>query len=113
MLTLKSSQAAPQMRAAQDISFIASVDTMKESRDTETRPLSTAAIKHSVDLAAGLNVNYITVDTHWEYPDYMKKWIDAVRATDRHVWFRSQPNQWHNDNKTTGLMAPQAYEALE
>ncbi len=89
--------------------FIASVDTMKESRDTETRPLSLTAIQQSVDLAARLNVNYITVDTHWDYPDYMSKWVNAIRTSGRHVWFRIHPNQWHDDNGTTGLMTPAMY----
>jgi hypothetical protein len=93
--------------------FIASIDTMKESRDTETRPLSLSEIKKIVNLSASLNTNYITVDTHWDYPSYMKEWIDAVRATGRHVWFRSHPNQWEDDNGTSGVMTPAQYESAE
>ena len=93
--------------------FAASVDTMKESRDTETRPLSDAAIAADVDLAARLNTTYITVDTHWDYPAYMARWVAAVRAAGRHVWFRTHPNQWGDNNGTTGVMTPAQYEESE
>ena len=46
--------------------FIASTDTMKESRDTETHPLSSKEILDIVTLSASINTNYITVDTHWD-----------------------------------------------
>ena len=90
-----------------------SIDTMKESRDTETRPLTDAQIADDVDLAASLSPAYITVDTHYEYPDYMRHWVQAIRATGRHVWFRIHPNQWGNNNGTSGIMSPQAYEDAE
>ncbi len=99
--------------AAPDSSFIASVDTMKESRDTETRPLSDAQIADDIAVAASLNTTYITVDTHWDYPAYMLRWADAVRAAGRHVWFRIHPNQWGNNNGTTGIMTPAQYEDSE
>lgn len=100
-------------RDAAASSFIASVDTMKESRDTETRPLSDAQIAADVNVAASLNTTYITVDTHWDYPAYMLRWADAVRAAGRHVWFRIHPNQWGNNNGTTGIMTPAQYEDSE
>src|SRR5437588_704350 len=53
-------------------SFFASIDTMKSSRDTETHPLSRQEITNIVELSASLNTNYITVDTLWDYPDYMQ-----------------------------------------
>jgi hypothetical protein len=93
--------------------MITSIDTMKESRDTETRPMAPAQIADDVDLAASLNTNYITVDTHWDYPDYMQQWVNAIRATGRHVWFRIHPNQWGDNNGTTGIMTPAQYEASE
>jgi len=93
--------------------FFASIDTMKASRDAERHPLSRQEITSIVDLSASLNANYITVDTHWDYPAYMRKWIDAVRATGRHVWFRAHPNQWENNNGATGIMTPAQYEASE
>ena len=93
--------------------FIASIDTMKESRDTETRPLSSQNVLAIVTLSASLNTNYITVDTNWDYPNYMQQWVDAIRATGRHVWFRSQPNQWENANGASGTMTPDRYQAVE
>ena len=93
--------------------FIASIDTMKESRDTESWQEPYAQIVQDVDLIATLNVNYITVDTHWEYPAYMAEWVQAIRATGKHVWFRGAPNQWTDQNGTTGIMTPAAYEAEE
>ena len=93
--------------------FATSIDTMKESRDTETRPLTDAQIAADVNASAALNTTYITVDTHWDYPDYMQHWVRAVRATGRHVWFRIHPNQWGNNNGSTGIMTPAAYEQAE
>lgn len=93
--------------------FIASIDTMKESRDTETRPLSSNEILNIVKISASINTNYITVDTHWDYPSYLQQWVDAIHATGLHVWFRSQPNQWENNNGATGMMTPAQYEAVE
>jgi hypothetical protein len=98
--------AAPQLA-------ITAVDTMKESRDTETRPLTSDEIAADVNLAASLNANYITVDTNWDYPAYMAQWVSAVRAAGRQVWFRIHPNQWGDNNSTTGIMDPAAYEASE
>lgn len=92
---------------------ITSVDTMKESMDTDTWPLSAAQIAESVNLAASLNPKYVTVDTFWDYPSYMQQWVNAVRATGRHVWFRIHPNQWEDNNGATGIMTPAAYENAE
>src|SRR5437763_14734178 len=58
--------------------FIASIDTMKESRDTETRPLPSHEILDIVKLSASVNTNYITVDTHWEYSNYLQQWVNAI-----------------------------------
>src|SRR6266849_2553056 len=82
--------------------FIAAIDTMKVSRDTQQRPLAQSEIAQVVQLSASLHVNYITVDTNWDYPAYMQEWVDAVRAVHLHVWFRSHPDQWENDDGRTG-----------
>lgn len=95
------------------IRFIASIDTMKESRDTETRPLSLDEITRIVNLSASLHTNYITVDTNWDYPEYMQQWINVIRSTGQHIWFRSSPNQWENINGSTGVMTPQQYKIVE
>ena len=90
--------------------FIASIDTMKGSRDTQTRPWSDAAIAAEVNLAATLNTTHITVDTNWDYPDYVQRWVSAVRAAGKHAWFRGHPNQWENNNGATGIMTPADYK---
>ena len=90
---------------------IASIDTMKGSRDTQTHPLSAAAIAAEVNLAATLNTTHITVDTNWDYPEYMQSWVSAVRAAGKQVWFRGHPNQWENNNGAVGVMTPAAYDA--
>ncbi|MGH2345810.1 MAG: hypothetical protein ACRDG4_11330, partial [Chloroflexota bacterium] len=73
--------------------FAASVDTMKESMDTDAAQdqLSDSRISNTVNAISRLNTNYITVDTFWEYPSYTQRWVDAIRATGRHVWFRMHP----------------------
>jgi len=93
--------------------FIASIDTMKESRDTESWQEPYSQITQDVNLIATLNVNYITIDTNWEYPAYMAEWVRAIRATGKHVWFRGAPNQWTDQNGTTGIMTPAAFESEE
>lgn len=103
----------PGLQTTPGATFIASVDTMKESRDTETHPLSPQEILAIVTLSASINTNYITVDTNWDYPDYIQRWVTAIRATGRHVWFRSQPNQWENVNGASGTMTPDQYEGVE
>lgn len=47
--------------------FIASIDTMKVSRDTWQRQLSPGEIRDIVNLFASLHTNSITADTHWDY----------------------------------------------
>ncbi len=94
-------------------SFFASIDTMKVSRDTQRHPLSQQEITQIIQLSASLNTNYITVDTHWDYPAYMGRWIDAIRATGRHVWFRSHPDKWENNNGAAGIMTPEEYKRVE
>ena len=88
--TLRSTQhaAAPPVVASPGMAFIASIDTMKESRDTEANPLTDAQIAADVSLCARLNTNYITVDTYLDDASYMQRWVSAIRATGKHVWFR-------------------------
>lgn len=61
---------------------------MKESRDTETHPLTSAQIADDTRLTATLNTNYITVDTNIDKATYLARWVQAIRATGKHVWFR-------------------------
>lgn len=90
--------------------FVASVDTMKESRDPASyNGRSQEEINQEVQLIASLNVTHITVDTHYEYTDYMRKWVTAIRQTGKKIWFRPAFNQWENNNGTTGIMTPTTY----
>jgi hypothetical protein len=93
--------------------FIASIDTMKVSRDTIHHQLSTGEIKAIINLSTSVHSNYITVDTEWNYATYMQNWINVIRATGKHVWFRIHPDQWENTVSTTGIMTPIAYERSE
>ncbi len=89
--------------------FLASIDTMKVSRDTVHRPFSVEQIQDVVRVTAQLHSNYIAVDTNWDYPEYMQKWINAVHAVGQHVWMRGHPDQWENDSNALGVMTPHAY----
>ena len=93
--------------------FVASIDTMKESMDTDAYPLTPAQIADDVNLAATLDTNYITVDTHWDYPAYMQEWVHAVRKAGRHVWFRIHPNAWGGTNGVQARLTPAEYLTKE
>ena len=93
--------------------FFASIDTMKESKDTEKYPLPQQEITNIVDLSASLNTNYVTIDTDWDYAAYMQQWVNAVRRTGRHVWFRIHPTQWENSESSGDIMTPSQYESTE
>lgn len=93
--------------------FIASIDTMKESRDTETHPLSDTQIAQDVNLTATLNTTHITVATNWDYTSYFRTWANIIHKAGKHIWVRGHPNQWENNNGTTGIMSPSSYENYE
>jgi hypothetical protein len=86
--------------------FIASVDTMKESKDTESFPhqLTDEQIANDIDLCASLNVTYITVDTHYNEDTYLARWVRAIRATGKHVWFRPAFTGW--GTRDNDIMTP-------
>ncbi len=109
--TISTSDAASMSPVSQD--FIASIDTMKESRDTETRPLSGTDIAQDISLIASLNATHITVATNWDYTSYFRQWVTAVHAAGKHIWVRGHPNQWENDNGATGMMTPSMYLTYE
>jgi hypothetical protein len=106
---VSSSTPTPTPTSTSTTTFYTAIDTMKDSRDTGTHQLTDAQIANDVNLVATLNVNYITVDVFYDYPDYMQSWINAVRATGKHIWFRAHWNQWENNNGTTGIMTPSTY----
>ena len=89
---------------------ITSIDTMKESRDSDTSPLSTAQIRDDIAVSSLLHSTYITVDTFYDYPDYMGRWIRAIRAAHRHVWFRCCFNAWEGNSGIPATMTPRQYK---
>jgi parallel beta-helix repeat protein len=95
--------------------FIASVDTMKDSMDTSApkNQLTDAKIASDTNLSATLHTTHITVDTFWDYPNYMRRWVKAVRATGKHVWFRIHPNAWEGNNGVIASMTPTQYLRIE
>jgi len=93
--------------------FIASVDTMKESMDTVNNQLTDVQIADDVNLAATLNTTHITVDTFYDYPGYMQRWVNAIRKTGKHVWFRPHFNAWQGQNGAAATMTPTQYENAE
>jgi hypothetical protein len=89
-------------------SFITSIDTMKESKDTDSATqLTNEQIANDIYLCASLNPNYITVDTHYDEDTYLARWVRAIRATGKHVWFRSSFRGWGTGDN--GLMTPTLY----
>jgi len=101
-------QADPQRPVIQH-SVITSIDTMKESRDTVTNPLTDAQMDQDVRLCASLHVTHITVDTPYDYPDYLQRWVSAVRRTGRHVWFRCAFNAWEGSYAVPATLTPADY----
>jgi hypothetical protein len=91
------------------VPFIESVDTMKESKDTDSfhHQLTDAQIANDIDLSASLNATYITVDTHYNEDTYLTRWVRAIRATGKHVWFRPAFTDWGASNN--GIMTPTMY----
>ncbi len=95
-----------------------SVDTMKGSKDSCDNAWSEAHIAQVVALCADLGVTHIAVSTPWDYsgqgqhtPAYLGRWVAAIRAAGKAVWFRCHPIRWERDYGATGLMTPSAYLA--
>lgn len=88
-----------------------SIDTMKESRDSVNNPLTDSQIRQDVDLSASLGCTHITVDTPYDYPDYMARWVRAIRKTGKHVWFRCTFDAWEEIYNTPATMTPSQYTA--
>ena len=100
---------------------IRSVDTMKLSRDTLKAPLNDRQIAAVVRLDARLHLTNVTADVYYDAPDYMMRWVSAIRAAGLHVWFRAHWYAWENHRVSVvvrgrtrlatvaGSMTPQAY----
>ncbi|HYU72515.1 MAG TPA: hypothetical protein VEL31_07525 [Ktedonobacteraceae bacterium] len=89
-------------------SFITSIDTMKESKDTSfSTQLTDEQIANDVNLSASLNPNYLALDTHYNDDTYMARWVRAIRATGKHVWFRPGFAGWGTG--TDSIITPTMY----
>jgi len=84
---------------------------MKESMDSLNNPLTPAQIANDVNLSASLNTTHITVDTPYDYPDYARQWVDAIRAAGKHVWFRMSYDSWLGIYGAAPAMTPAGYES--
>lgn len=88
-----------------------SVDTMKESKDSCYNPLTTVQMDQVCRLTAGMNASHIAVATPYDFPEYLRQWVQAVRRTGKKVWFRSTWSRWEGiyayDGKPT--MTPAEY----
>lgn len=97
-------------------SFIAAIDTMKESRDMDmscrggwTICLADKDILEDVATTAALGVTHITVDTYYDRPDTMARWVRAVRRAGKRVWFRPTWIAWEGSYGGAETMTPAAY----
>ena len=76
---------------------IRSVSSMKETKDVICNQRSAEFINSWVKKAAGLGVNYISIETPYENPPcgnalaYTKIWVKAIRAHGLKVWHRHMP----------------------
>lgn len=91
--------------------FIASIDTMKETKDTASNPIPDAKIASDVNVYATVKNKYIAISVPYDFPTYYQRWVAAIRKTGNHIWFRSHWNQWENDYSTAGVMQPSTYLA--
>lgn len=78
--------------------------------DSLNNPLTPAQIANDVNLSASLNTTHITVDTPYDYPDYARQWVDAIRAAGKHVWFRMSYDSWLGIYGAAPTMTPTGYE---
>ncbi len=79
--------------------------------DSLNNPLTPAQIANDVNLSASLNTTHITVDTPYDYPDYARQWVDAIRAAGKHVWFRMSYDSWLGIYGAAPTMTPAGYES--
>lgn len=93
-------------------SFFASIDTMKDSRDTNyptNNQMSAASVKQEVNLIAAEHANYATDDAFYDYPSYLALWANEIHTSGLHVWFRPHFNCWELDNGCNAQMTPSTY----
>ena len=77
----------PVSRGIGGYKFVASVDTMKLSKD-QAQYGYTANDSQAVDLASTMAVTHITVNTPMEYPAVLEAYANRIHADGKSVWFR-------------------------
>jgi hypothetical protein len=97
--------------------FIACVDTMKESKDSDS--LTLADIEDDVNLIATIpGVTHIAIAVPYDFasnnPNITQQWVSSIRAASAarvagggkpiNVWLRCQFNDWEGDWGTPGTM---------
>lgn len=68
-------------------SYIGSIDTMKLSADHDDLGLQ-PNYQQALNIVTSTNANYITDDSHLEYPSTLVAWANAIHAAGKHVWYR-------------------------
>ncbi len=92
--------------------FFGSIDTMKDSRDTDfptSNQMTEIQIQQEVNIIAAQKANYITDDAFYDYPAYMALWANTIHALGKSVWFRPHFNCWELDNGCSAQMTPAEY----
>ncbi|MFI5275337.1 MAG: hypothetical protein ACHQT5_00750 [Candidatus Saccharimonadales bacterium] len=118
--TQKPAYSAPTAKAAApaspflspSTSFFASIDTMKDSRDTNYptgNQMSATSIQQEVHLISTQHANYATDDAFYDYQSYLAQWANEIHAAGLHVWFRPHFNCWELDNGCSTQMTPSEY----
>ena len=84
---------------------------MKLSRDTLKTPLSDAQIDAVVRLDARLHLTHVATDVYYDNPDYLARWVRAIRAAGLHVWFRPHWYAWE-DHRVSGVVRGQLHVGI-
>jgi hypothetical protein len=79
---------------------VQSVDTMKYSRDTAREKLNDPSFDTVIDgqmaNIAATGANYVAIGTPYdeEFYPFLKRWVEAARRHNLHVWFRGNFSGW-------------------
>lgn len=79
---------------------VESIDTMKSSRDLAKEKLNEASYDHEIDAQVAnikqTGANFIGIDTPLdeEFYPFLKRWVNASRNNNLHIWFRGNFSSW-------------------
>jgi len=88
------------MKASSYVWDVTSIDTMKYSRDVARQEANDASfdqtIEKQVEGIAKTGATHVAIGTPYndEFVPFMKRWIDAIRKENMHVWFRGNASGW-------------------